>query len=123
MWRYWTKTPAYGRIAIYDRSWYRKVLIDRFEGTTKSNSWHAARRLIPSSVSRQMADMRLLSCSSALDKKEWKKRFDRLMENKSSAWRVTKEDLRRNKHFDEYKQMNDEMLEKTDTDAKTLDFD
>lgn len=118
MWRYWTKTPAYGRIAIYDRSWYRKVLIDRFEGTTKSKQLVYAYEEI-NSFERQLADggyaiIKLFLC---IDKKEQKKRFDRLMENKSSAWRVTKEDLRRNKHFDEYKQMNDEMLEKTDTDA------
>ena len=29
LWRFWTKTPARGRIAIFDRSWYRKVLVDR----------------------------------------------------------------------------------------------
>jgi polyphosphate kinase 2 (PPK2 family) len=35
LWRFWTKTPAKGRIAIFDRSWYRKVLVDRFDGITK----------------------------------------------------------------------------------------
>lgn len=118
MWRYWTKTPAYGRIAIYDRSWYRKVLIDRFDGTTKTKQLVYAYEEI-NTFERQLADggyaiIKLFLC---IDKKEQKKRFERLMESKSSAWRVTKEDLKRNKHFDEYKQMNDEMLEKTDTEA------
>ena len=35
LWRFWTKTPEKGRIAIYDGSWYRRVLIDRFEKRTK----------------------------------------------------------------------------------------
>ena len=35
LWRFWTKTPAKGRIAVFDGSWYRKVLIDRFEKKTK----------------------------------------------------------------------------------------
>ena len=35
MWRFWTKMPAKGRFAIYDSSWYRKVLIDRFDKKTK----------------------------------------------------------------------------------------
>ncbi|MDD3278089.1 MAG: phosphate--AMP phosphotransferase [Lachnospiraceae bacterium] len=118
MWRYWTKTPAYGRIAIYDRSWYRKVLIDRFEGITKPKQLVYAYEEI-NSFEQQLTDggytiIKLFLC---IDQKEQKKRFDRLLESKSSAWRVTKEDLKRNKHFDEYKQMNDEMLEKTDTDA------
>ncbi|MBS6212631.1 MAG: hypothetical protein KH812_21585, partial [Proteus hauseri] len=34
LWRFWTKTPENGRIAIFDRSWYRRVLIDRFDGLT-----------------------------------------------------------------------------------------
>ena len=34
LWRFWTKTPAKGQIAIFDRGWYRKVLIDRFDGMT-----------------------------------------------------------------------------------------
>ena len=35
LWRFWTKMPAKGRIAIYDSSWYRKVLVDRFDKKTK----------------------------------------------------------------------------------------
>ena len=34
LWRYWTKTPAKGRFAIFDRSWYRSVQVDRFDGLT-----------------------------------------------------------------------------------------
>ena len=36
LWRFWTKTPAKGRIAIFDRSWYRRVLIDRFDKITST---------------------------------------------------------------------------------------
>ena len=38
LWRFWTKTPEAGRIAIFDGSWYRKVLIDRFEKRTREGS-------------------------------------------------------------------------------------
>ena len=37
LWRFWTKTPEKGRIAIFDGSWYRKVLIDRFDKRTRKN--------------------------------------------------------------------------------------
>ena len=37
LWRFWTKTPQKGRIAIFDRSWYRRVLVDRFDGVTKTS--------------------------------------------------------------------------------------
>lgn len=42
MWRFWTKMPANGRIAIYDSSWYRKVLVDRFDKRTKKKELPAA---------------------------------------------------------------------------------
>ena len=35
LWRYWIKTPERGRIAIFDRSWYRSVQVDRFDGLTQ----------------------------------------------------------------------------------------
>lgn len=37
LWRYWTKTPAKGRIAVFDRSWYRSVQVDRFDGLTRED--------------------------------------------------------------------------------------
>ena len=117
LWRFWTKTPAKGQIAIYDRSWYRRVLIDRFDRITPPEQLPYAYDEI-NSFEQQLADggnvlIKLFLCIS---KKEQKKRFEKLLESPSSAWRVTKEDLKRNRQFDEYKQMNDEMLEKTDTD-------
>ena len=39
MWRFWTKIPEKGRIAIFDTSWYRRVMIERFEGKTPEKSW------------------------------------------------------------------------------------
>lgn len=117
LWRFWTKTPAKGQFALYDRSWYRKVLIDRFDKITPKNQLPSAYEEI-NSFERQLADggtvlIKLFLCIS---KKEQKKRFQKLQDSSSSAWRVTKDDLKRNHQFDEYKQMNDEMLEKTDTD-------
>ena len=46
LWRFWTKMPAKGRIAIYDSSWYRKVLVDRFDGKTSDKETEQAYRSI-----------------------------------------------------------------------------
>ncbi|MGN1141213.1 MAG: phosphate--AMP phosphotransferase [Oliverpabstia sp.] len=117
LWRFWTKTPEKGRIAIFDRSWYRRVLVDRFDGVTTSKELGYAYEEI-NSFERQLTDggYVIIKLFLAIDKKEQKKRFKKLMESKSSAWRVTEADLKRNKEYDEYKKMNDEMLQKTDTD-------
>ena len=117
MWRFWTKTPARGRIAIYDGSWYRRVLIDRFEKRTKNKDLPEAFHSI-NSFEEQLADdgnliIKLFLC---IDKKEQKKRFDNLAKNKESEWRVSQGDRERNAHYDEYAAMMEDMLFQTDTD-------
>lgn len=116
LWRFWTKLPAKGQIGIFDRSWYRKVLLDRFDKKTEEAEIGAAYHEINSFERQLTADgtilIKLFLC---IDKKEQRKRFERLMKSKATAWRVTRDDLRRNEEFAAYKKMNDEMLEETDT--------
>lgn len=117
LWKFWTLTPERGRIAIFDRSWYRKVLIDRFEGKTKKTEIPEAFEDIRS-FEKQLADdgtviIKLFLCIS---KEEQKKRFKRLEAEKETAWRVTEEDWKRNRDYGKYLQLNEEMLEKTDTE-------
>ena len=117
MWRFWTKTPAKGRIAIYDGSWYRRVLIDRFEKRTKNKELADVFHSI-NSFEEQLAEDGTLIIKLLLDidKKEQKKRIDKLEKNKETAWRVTQGDKERNVHYDEYAAMMEDMLFKTDTD-------
>ena len=51
----------------------------------------------------------------AIDKKEQKKRLEKLLDSKETAWRVSEGDLKRNRDFQEYRAMNEEMLLRTDT--------
>ena len=117
MWRFWTKTPEKGRIAIYDGSWYRRVLIDRFEKRTKEKELPEAFHSI-NSFEEQLTDDGTVIIKLFLDisKKEQKKRFEKLQRNKETAWRVTQGDLERNAKYDEYAAMMEDMLFKTDTD-------
>lgn len=117
LWRFWTKTPAKGRIAVFDRSWYRKVLTDRFDGIT-------AEKDIPVAFSDILSFERQLSEDGTLiiklflyiSQKEQKERFQKLLAHKATKWRVSKADLKRNEKYDSYLRMNEEMLEKTDTE-------
>lgn len=117
MWRFWTKIPEKGRIAIFDTSWYRRVMIDRFEGKTPEkeleNDFASIR-----AFEKQLTDdgMVLIKLFLKIDKKEQKKRFEKLLESPDTAWRVSKGDLKRNKEFKKYKAINEEMLRKTDAD-------
>ncbi len=117
MWRFWTKMPSKGRIAIYDSSWYRKVLIDRFDKKTKKSELADAYRSICAFEEQMTADgMVIIKIFLAIDKKEQKKRFKKLQNSDETAWRVSESDLKRNKAFDKYQQVNEEMLARTDTE-------
>ena len=109
LWRFWTKTPERGRIAIFDGSWYRRVLIDRFEKRTKEKDLPAAFHSI-NAFEEQLADDGnvIIKLFLDIDKKEQKKRFEKLQKNKETAWRVA--------HYDEYAAMMEDMLFKTDKD-------
>ena len=100
MWRFWTKTPERGRIAIYDTSWYRRVQIDRFDGKVSEEELPADYESIRS-FEKQLTDdgMVIVKLFLAIDQKEQKKRFKKLMESKETKWRVSEGDLKRNKEF------------------------
>ncbi len=116
-WRFWTKMPAKGRIAIFDGSWYRKVLIDRFEKRTKERELPEAYYSI-CSFEKQLTDDGnvVIKFLLDIDKKEQKRRLEKLKGNKETAWRVSQGDLERNARYREYQMMMEEMLQKTDTD-------
>ena len=117
LWRFWTKTPARGRISIYDGSWYRKVLIDRFEKRTKKKELPKIYQSI-CSFEKQLTDDGNVIIKLFLDisKKEQKRRFKKLLENKETAWRVTKGDLKRNQKYETYQSYIEDVLQQTDTD-------
>ena len=118
LWRFWTKTPEKGRIAIFDTSWYRKVSVDRFEDKISRDELTYAYQEI-NTFERTLTDdgAVLIKFFLYISQKEQKKRFDKLLDSKETAWRVSKEDLKRNKEYNRYKAMNEEMLEKTETEC------
>ena len=116
LWRFWIKTPEKGRIAIFDTSWYRKVSVERFDKKMSREELAYAYQEI-NTFERALTDdgTVLIKLFLHISKKEQKKRFEKLLHSKETAWRVNDEDLKRNKDYDGYKAMNEEMLEKTET--------
>ena len=111
------RTPEKGRIAIFDTSWYRKVSVDRFEDKLSRDELTYAYQEI-NTFERTLTDdgTVLIKFFLYISQKEQKKRFDKLLDSKETAWRVSKEDMKRNKEYNRYKAMNEEMLEKTETE-------
>lgn len=117
LWRFWTKTPERGRIAIFDGSWYRRVLIDRFDKKIDKKDLPDAYQSI-CSFEKQLTDdgCVIIKLLLDIDQNEQKKRFEKLKNARETAWRVTKGDLERNEKYGVYAQMMEEMLQRTDTD-------
>jgi len=114
--RFWCCTPAAGRLGIFDRSWYRRVLEDRVDNVIKGAALKQTYRDI-CSFEHQLADAGnvIIKFFLHISKKEQKRRFDKLRKNPVTAWRVTKEDRDRHKEYGEYLEATEDMLAETDS--------
>lgn len=116
LWQFATKTPADGRITIFDTSWYRYVQRDLFDGKTKESELKDAFYDIRA-FERQLVDsgMVLIKLFLSITAKKQKKRFEKLVSTKETAWRVTLDDWKRNDEFEKYERINQDMIARTDT--------
>ncbi len=117
LWRFWNLIPENGKIAIFDRSWYRRVLTDRFDRHIPEKEIRETFQDILS-FEEQLSDggYCIIKLFLYISQKEQKKRFDKLLENKETAWRVSEGDQKRNREYKKYIKYNEEMLQQTDTD-------
>ncbi len=116
-WRFWTKTPSKGRIAIFDRSWYRRVLVEKVEQQVAAEELEHVYQAIPS-FERQLVDegMVVVKLFLHISRKEQKDRLQKLAAHQETAWRVTEEDWTHHRSYAKYRQAVEKMLEKTDVD-------
>lgn len=117
LWRFWKKTPAKGRMAVFDKSWYNSIITKRVKKKISKNECSLAYEDIEA-FERQLADggTVIIKFFLHISKKEQKKRFDQISSNPSTAWRITSKDWKHHKLYDKYIQAIDEMIEKTDFD-------
>ena len=117
LWRFWRTIPENGRVAVYDRSWYRRVLTDRIDGNVPKKEWNASYDEIRT-FERHLTDdgYILLKFFLHISKKEQKKRFKALESDSSTTWRVSKEDWKHHKQYDKYVKAVEDMLALTETD-------
>jgi len=116
LWRFWIRTPERGRIAIFDRSWYGRVLVERVDRLIKRKEWGRAFQEI-TSFERQLSDDGniIIKFFLHITKKEQEKRFEALLENPATAWKVNKEDWEHHRQYKKYWQASNDMLAETDT--------
>ncbi|MDE1170998.1 MAG: hypothetical protein PW734_07305 [Verrucomicrobium sp.] len=115
MWRFWTRLPAYGEIAIFDRSWYGRVLVERAEKFATDAEWKRAYREI-NEFERQLADdgAILLKFYLSIGKEEQLRRFREREADPAKYWKMTEEDWRNRRKWDRYLDYAQDMVNKTD---------
>lgn len=117
LWRFWTKIPAKGRMHIFDRSWYRKVINEPMDKMIEREQLKNAYNEINTFEETLSLDNYLIiKLFLHISKKEQKNRFEKLEKSPETKWRVTAQDWKHNKQYDEYIHVYEDMLEKTDTE-------
>lgn len=117
LWKYWNSIPEYGRMAIFERSWYKEISTYRIEKKFTDEDFIKKAESI-NVFEKQLSDDGYLIIKFFLhiSQKEQLCRLKKLDSDKSTSWRVTERDFKRNKHYNEYYKAFDEMCEKTNTE-------
>lgn len=116
LWRFWTKLPPYGSIAVFDRSWYGRVLVERVEGFASDAEWKRAYQEI-NEFERCLSDdgTGVVKLYLHITKDEQLERFNNRASDPYKHWKITDEDWRNRKKWDLHNAAAEEMFAKTDT--------
>lgn len=116
LYRFWRELPVPGQIAVFDRSWYGRVLVERVEGFCSEDAWRRAYDEI-NAFEKMLVDdgavlIKVLLC---IDRGEQLERFADRLRDPVKRWKFTRDDLRNRNRWDDYVSAFDDMLARTDT--------
>lgn len=117
LWRFWKQIPSGGRLTVFDRSWYGRVLVERIEGFAGKKAWHRAFEEI-NQFEEECVDhgMVLAKFWLHIGKDEQLRRFQDREETPYKAWKLNDEDWRNRDKWDEYLDAAEDMFELTSTE-------
>ena len=116
LWRFWNRLPRTGHIAIFDRTWYGRVMVERLEGFCSENDWQRAYNEI-NEFERILTDWGavILKFWVQIDNETQLERFTARQNTPEKQWKITEEDWRNREKWDLYEAAVNEMLQKTNT--------
>ncbi len=114
--RFWPALPGWGGMAVLDRSWYGRVMVERVEGFASESEWRRAYDEI-NTFERTLFDegMVLVKFWMHISDAEQLERFERRRNDPLKAWKLTDDDWRNRGRRPDYEGAVEEMLERTDT--------
>ena len=113
--RFWEKLPPLGHIAIFDRSWYGRVLVERVNQLIDQSTWQRAYREINTFEETLTDDgVVIVKLMMHISQEEQLRRYLERLNNPRKHWKLTEEDIQNRNRAGEYRQAYEEMLEYTD---------
>ena len=114
--RFWRKLPYKGKIGIFDRSWYGRVLVERIEGFATEDEWKRAYNEL-NQFEKWLTDddYIIIKFWLHISKEEQLKRFNERMQDPFKQWKITQEDWRNRDKWAAYEKAAEEMFTKTNT--------
>ncbi len=114
--RFWQRLPERGHWAVFDRSWYGRVLVERVEGFCAETAWQRAYRQINEfEACLQDEGIRLVKIWLDISAEEQLNRFRQRFADPAKTWKLTTEDLRNRARWQEYQLAKQQMLTQTST--------
>ena len=115
LWRFWPKLPGWGGMAVFDRSWYGRVLVERVEGFATTEQWTRAYDEITEFERTLTAEGTILiKFWMHVSPEEQLRRFEDRAGDPLRSWKLTDEDWRNRERRDDYETAVEAMLKKTD---------
>lgn len=116
LWRFWTRLPKDGHVAVFDRTWYGRVMVERLEGFCSENDWRRAYNEI-NEFEKELSDWGavIIKFWVQIDKDTQLQRFTDRQNNPEKQWKITDEDWRNREKWEDYEIAVNEMLQKTST--------
>lgn len=116
LWRFWTKLPGAGEVAIFDRSWYGRVLVERVEGFATEAEWRRGYDEINEFEAQQIFDgTAIVKLFFHVTQETQDARLKARLEHPWKRWKVTAEDFRNRSRRADYLAAAEEMFVRTDT--------
>src|SRR4051794_22423256 len=113
--RFWNVLPGWGGMAVLDRSWYGRVLVERVEGFATKEQWRRAYQEIEEFERTLTAEgMILIKFWMHVSPEEQLRRFEDRANDPLRAWKLTDEDWRNREKRKDYEDAVEEMLDRTD---------
>lgn len=122
LWRFWPQLPGWGGMAVFDRTWYGRVLVERVDELATAEQWRRGYDEIVELERSLAADgMVVIKFFMHVSAEEQLERFEKRRDDPLKAWKLTPDDWENRRKRPQYTEAIEEMLERTDHEAAPWD--